>query len=221
MFGAHELVDAEFVGQGRAGQGPAVDAVGRIVLRHDEVGFGGVAGLEVSGQLLIFPGEPADALLSCGDRGAGGLAGLLFFRFARGFGGLLGLHPLQFLLGLLSGLAGFSSGTFRRGDPLFSGHQLRFRLRLFQRGGLLLLGPLVDLAQRFRDEVRDVVFLRGRLVRRRGGEVETRKVAEAESGVLRMVSGEDGLFILFGGPVRDGGRSRHRGGNGADDGTEL
>ena len=87
----------------------------------------------------------------------------------------------------------------------------------------MLLGPFVDLAQRFRDEVRDRVLLRGiRLVRRRRGrEVESRKVPEAESGVLRMVSGKQGLFILLGGPVRDGGRSRHGGGNGADDGTEL
>ena len=224
MFGAHELVDTEVVGQRGTGEGTAVDAVGRVVFRHDEVGFGGLSVLEVAGQLLVFLRKPADALLPCGHGGSGGLAGLLFFRFALGFGGLLGFHPLQFPLGLLGGGAGFGGSFFGSSDPLFGGHQFRFRLRLFQRGGFLVFGPFVDLAQRFRDEVRDVVLLRRSCLLSgvRGGEgVESRKVAEAESGVLRMVSGEHGLLVLFGGPVRDGGRSRHGGGNGADDGTEL
>ena len=221
MLGAHEVGDPKVVGQRGAGEGSAVDAVGRGVLGHDEVGLGRLSVLEVAGELFIFHGEPADALLPCGDRGAGGLASLLFFRFALGFGDLFVLHAFQFPFGFLRGGTGIGSRFLRGGDPLFGGHQFRLGLRFFQRGGFLVLGAFVDLAQRFRDEVRDGVFLGG-VLRRRGREtVHSRKAPEAESGVLRMVSGEQSLLVLFGGPVRDGGRSRYRCGNGADDGTEL
>ena len=221
MLGAHEVGDPELVGHGGAGEGATVDAVRCGVLRHDEVGLGRRSVLEVAGELLIFHGEPADALLPGGDGGTGGLAGLFFLRFAFGFGGLLVFHPLQFPLGLFRGSTGFRGGFLGSGDPLLGGQQLRFRLCFFQSGGFLVFGPLVDLAQRFRDKVRYGVFL-GNVFRRRGREtVHARKVPEAESGVLRMVSGEHGLLVLFSGPVRDGGRSRYGSGNGADDGTEL
>ena len=221
MLGTHEVGDPQVVGQRGAGEGATVDAVRCGILRHDEVGLGRRSVLEVAGELLIFHGEPADALLPGGDGGTGGLAGLLFLRFAFGFGGLLVFHPLQFPFCLLRGGTGIGGRFLRGGDPLFGGQQLRLRLRFFQRGGFLVLGPLVDLAQRFRDKVRDGVFLRNVFRRRSRETVHTRKVPEAESGVLRMVSGEHGLFVLFGGPVRDGGRSRYGSGNGADDGTEL